>query len=65
MAKKTNVSFKTWTMTIARARGKAANEITTLRGNFPAYKNDKLYVSKFPLAYTNYTNYCARGSQAA
>lgn len=61
---KTRVSFKTWATTIARARGKASAEINKLRDAFPAYKNDNLYATKFPLAFANYQNYCTRGSQS-
>lgn len=67
MAKKakTNVSFKAWATTIARARGKAATEVATLKGSFPVYKNEKLYATKYPAAWMNFQNYQARGSQAA
>lgn len=59
-----NISFKTWATTIARARGKASGEIAKLRDSFPDYKNGKMYATKYPLAHTNYENYCRRGSQA-
>lgn len=59
------ISFQHWVATRARARGPAADEITKLRVNCPAYKNEKMYATKYPLAHRNYRNFCRRGSQAA
>lgn len=63
MATKT-ISFEKWAKTLARARGKAADEVVKLKTDFPAYKNEKMYATKYPLATKNYQNYCRRGSQA-
>jgi len=65
MSRVTKVDFGVWATTIARARGKAADEITKLRNDFPVYKNEKMYATKYPLAHRNFLNYCRRGSQAA